>query len=115
MSGGLHLIAGPAPFGGASLADRYGSWPSFRRSEDKETPVTTKTPRRRSTAQEAADDNSKKGPKDTAAVFASCDKTFRVCCLKAGIKPTKRQASKFRANRGAAYQQLASLTKEDFE
>jgi len=31
------------------------------------------------------------------------DKNFNICCRKANVKPTKRQASKFRMKKGAAY------------
>ena len=62
---------------------------------------------RRSTAHEAAARN--EGEKLINAAVALGDKTFNVCCLKAGVAPTKRQASKFKAGRGAAYAVLSKL------
>ena len=35
--------------------------------------------------------------------FSKGDEVFIAACLRAGIKPTKRQASKFRSKRGTAY------------
>ena len=35
--------------------------------------------------------------------FASQVKTFNLCCAKAGIKPTKRQAAKWRNREGIAF------------
>ena len=37
------------------------------------------------------------------SVFANENENFKLCCEKAGVKPTKRQASKFRNKSGAAY------------
>lgn len=42
------------------------------------------------------------GDATTNAVFASSDGEFADLCAKAGIKPTQRQASKFRNNYGKA-------------
>lgn len=36
----------------------------------------------------------------TSRQFAATDPLFRKCCELAGIQPTKRQASKFRSERG---------------
>jgi hypothetical protein len=49
----------------------------------------------------------------TNAKFASGDKVFIVCCEKAGIKPSKRQAAAFRHGCGAAFAQLKNLKPED--
>jgi len=38
--------------------------------------------------------------------FAREDQTFRMCCEKAKVEPTARQASKFRNKKGAAYKIL---------
>jgi hypothetical protein len=39
----------------------------------------------------------------TNAQFAARDKAFGFACEKAKVKPTRRQASKFRNGRGLAY------------
>ena len=44
--------------------------------------------------------------KMTNREFAKQDQTFKMCCEKAGVDPTVRQASKFRAKKGAAYKVL---------
>lgn len=41
----------------------------------------------------------------TNAQFANEDGTFIEACLKAGVKPTKRQASKWRMKRGRAWKE----------
>ena len=41
--------------------------------------------------------------------FAKQDTTFKACCEKAKIEPTVRQASKFRAKKGAAYRVLKGV------
>ena len=38
--------------------------------------------------------------------FSQNDQQFIVCCADAGIKPTARQASKFRNKKGKAYKQV---------
>tara|TARA_R100001129_G_C5167780_1_gene203889 strand:- start:24 stop:206 length:183 start_codon:yes stop_codon:yes gene_type:complete len=38
--------------------------------------------------------------------FSQNDQQFFVCCAGAGIKPTARQASKFRNEKGKAYKQV---------
>ena len=38
--------------------------------------------------------------------FSQNDPQFIVCCADAGIKPTARQASKFRNKKGKAYKQV---------
>jgi len=38
--------------------------------------------------------------------FAKQDQTFKMCCEKAKVEPTVRQASKFRNRKGAAYRVL---------
>ena len=43
--------------------------------------------------------------KMTNAQFANEDGTFIEACLKAGVKPTKRQASKWRMKRGRAWKE----------
>jgi len=37
------------------------------------------------------------------ATFAETDQTFQVACEKAGIPPTRRQASKWRRKKGLAW------------
>lgn len=37
------------------------------------------------------------------AQFAAEDQTFKSACSKAGVKPTARQASKWRNNKGSAF------------
>jgi len=49
--------------------------------------------------------------KMTHRQMAESDERFRELCAKAGVPPTKRQASKFRLKRGAAYR--ASLHSND--
>lgn len=49
----------------------------------------------------------------THAKFVSGDQTFIACCAKAGIPPTKRQASAFRHGHGAAFAQLKNLKSEN--
>lgn len=43
--------------------------------------------------------------------FAEKDWTFRDYCEKAGVKPTKRQASKFRMGKGLAYKKRQEKNK----
>ena len=38
--------------------------------------------------------------------FAKQDQAFKACCEMAKVEPTVRQASKFRAKKGAAYRVL---------
>lgn len=45
----------------------------------------------------------KAGPPGSNLDFAHTDPLFRKACESAGIKPTKRQASKWRNKRGLAY------------
>ena len=47
-----------------------------------------------------------KESKVTNAHFASNNKEFKKACKEAGVKPTSRQASKFRRGMGKAYQQM---------
>jgi len=49
----------------------------------------------------------------TNDVFATQDGAFRDLCDKAGVKPTKRQASKFRNGYGMAARQAGSSTRKD--
>jgi hypothetical protein len=42
----------------------------------------------------------------TNKAFARDDKAFQMCCEKAKVEPTARQASKFRNHKGAAYKIL---------
>lgn len=46
-------------------------------------------------------DSGRKG--GTNAHFSTHDPRFLAACERAGVKPTRRQASKFRAKRGRAY------------
>lgn len=39
----------------------------------------------------------------TNVKFSKMDETFKVSCERAGIEPTRRQASKFRNKKGLAY------------
>ena len=42
-------------------------------------------------------------PRQPNAVFAASNATFRAWCETAGIKPTSRQASKYRRGQGLAF------------
>jgi hypothetical protein len=114
MSGLSHL-SGPSPFGGASIAERRGWSSYYGLSQEEEKPVTTKTSKRRSTADEAKERNAKADLRQTAAMFASKDRTFRVACKKVGITPSKRQASKFRRGTGVAFKAVPKLTQDDYD
>lgn len=46
----------------------------------------------------------------TNRTFAKNDDIFKKCCQEANIPDTKRQASKFRRNKGKAYKVLEKLT-----
>ncbi len=46
----------------------------------------------------------------TNAEFAHTDELFRMACQLAGIAPSKRQASKYRAGLGKAYAMRAAAT-----
>ena len=80
--------------------------------------------KRRSTAEEAKNITKKKKGDNTVvtnAVFANTDRTFKVCCIKAKVPASKRQAGKFRGDsarginpHGAAFEQLLDLSDEDF-
>lgn len=43
--------------------------------------------------------------KESNRNFAEFNKEFRLACEKAGVKPTKRQAARFRKARGRAYEE----------
>ena len=47
--------------------------------------------------------------------FSTQDSTFRECCTEAGVKNTKRQASKYRLGRGSAFKQLARVRRSKIE
>jgi hypothetical protein len=49
--------------------------------------------------------NSKADDKVSNAVFAATDEYFKKCCETANVKPTSRQASKWRRHTGKAYQE----------
>ena len=66
----------------------------------------------RSTAKEATIENSPLTQVEIASKFCK-NKTFVACCLKAHVPASKRQASKFRQGRGAAFAQLAHLRTEE--
>jgi hypothetical protein len=103
----LQALSGPSPFGGRSIADKQGLWPS---AKAEETIVARKSIRgkRRSTAEEATIENSELTEVEIASKFVK-NRTFVACCLKANIQPTKRQARKFRQGRGAAFEALKTL------
>ena len=109
--------------GPLSLASKYNSWPTYTKSEETQ-PVKTKdmtTPdtsavkskkkkrkSRRNISAEIAVQNESATQAQTAAAFTA-NSTFVLCCEKAGVPPTKRQASKFRKGTGVAYQQIRLL------
>jgi len=47
--------------------------------------------------------------KETNRSVAANNKLFKLACESAGIKPTKRQASKFRMGKGLAYKASKSI------
>jgi len=114
--GGLHTLSGSSPFGGASLAEKNGTWSAcvreraMIRKEKEERKMPDR--RRRSTADEARISNLDKSEVELASKFVT-DRTFVACCLKASVKPTVRQARKFRHGQGAAFLQLAKLRHDD--
>ena len=109
---GLSAIAGPYPFGGPSLAEKYGMWGAYNRDRERirKEKEERKMPdrRRRSTADEARAHNATRGSVELASKFVN-DRTFVACCTKANVKPTKRQAQKFRHGQGAAFAQLSNM------
>lgn len=56
----------------------------------------------RETARKRAEKNAANADHTTNDMFATSDTHFRELCEKANVKPTKRQASKFRNKYGAA-------------
>lgn len=90
-------------------------------SEEQTTEKVKKFQRRtsrRSTAAEAARHN--KLIEETSGgmtnnLFTMRDQVFRACCKRAGVHPSKRQASKFRRCEGAAYAQLKNITPLDMK
>jgi len=109
---GLQHLSGPSPFGGKSIAERqsyYSLLVEKKREEMKKAPAR----RRRSTADEAKATDETLTSVEINSKFCN-NKTFVACCLKASesgvkVKPTKRQAAKFRKGHGAAYAMLKLL------
>ncbi len=105
-SGGIYI---------PSIAAKRG-WDSYKQTDSKlvkTTAVKKKNNGRRSTSEEVAIHNQRNPALNVN--FGNRSKTFRVCCLKADVPPSKRQAAKFKKGIGAAFAELRNITPDDMK